>query len=340
VKNKLSFEITNQNVNNKLILTLNTDSTKAQDLFLFVEKNDSVWNPCDDMVLSDDNVKFYIYLNKYEVGDILTSFEIRSSSNLFPWQTNEGVTVLIDNEEVDTIHTNEYTTKFSDSGNHTIQMVYKGNNQLNMSYTTVYPFTVTQPEVQEDIPLPTTGEYKLRFVDKSKKTFTYGSNETFQLQLTKGNAPVPNRTVEVIKSTGGLPFSPMTNSKGLITVPIKNWDAGKWKVGGYFRADAKNVCSTYMWIEIKKLATTVTMNTGSFSKNDSVKFTFKAGNTALANTKVQLYVNGKAKDYTTSKNGTISFKMTAKKTYKFKAVYKGDKNHSSGELETTITITE
>jgi hypothetical protein len=82
------------------------------------------------------------------------------------------------------------------------------------------------------------------------------------------------------------------------------------------------------------------MNTGSFSKNDSVKFTFKAGNTALANTKVQLYVNGKAKDYTTSKNGTISFKMTAKKTYKFKAVYKGDKNHSSGELETTITITE
>lgn len=333
----MSFEINSTNIHNILILSLTTNSSTNISINLLVEVNDTSWsNPIAPSV-SGNVLTYRIPLSNYNVGDILTGFKLETSSSVSPWQTNEGLAVLIDDEEVDTIHTNEYTTQFSDSGDHTIQVVFKGNNQLNMSYTTKHPFKVVQPTVEEDIPLPDTGEYKLRFVDKSKKTFTYGDSATFQLQLTKGKAPVPNRTVEVVKPTG-IPDSHTTNSKGIINVPITGWNAGKWKIGGYFRADNKNVCSTYMWITINKMPTTVTMSTGSFQKDDNVKFKFKVGKDALANTKVQLFVNGKAKDYTTSSTGTIAFKLSQKKTYKLKAVYKGDKNYSAGELETTITI--
>ena len=93
-----------------------------------------------------------------------------------------------------------------------------------------------------------------------------------------------------------------------------------------------------MWITINKMPTTVTMSTGSFQKGDTVKFKFKVGKNALRDTRVQLFVNGKARDFTTSSTGTIAYPLSQKKTYKLKAVYKGDKNYSAGELETTITI--
>lgn len=339
MKNKLSFEITNQNHSNKLILTLNTDSTKAQDLFLFVEKNDSVWNPCDDMVLSDDNVKFYIYLNNYEVGDFLTSFEVRSNSSLFPWQTNEGVTILVDGKEaIDSpIHTNMYTTSFNDDGEHTIQAVYTGNNTLNMSMTTVHHFSINQYPVDPTTPVPSSGTYALNFVDKNLK-FVYGIPTTVKMILTKNKTPVDGRTVELIPAGSGEPASQVTKNGGIVSMSSSTWSAGKYKIGGYFTDDSKKIVSRYMNITVEKAPVDVTMSTGTFSKGDTIKFYFKSNKKALSKVKVQLYVNGKATDYTTSSSGVISYKFKTKGTYKLKAVYKGDKNHKSGELATTITI--
>lgn len=339
MKNKLSYEITNQNHSNKLILTLNSESTRVSDLNLFVEVNDESWHEADNVVYSENTAKFTILLSNYNVGDFLTSFEVRSNSSLFPWQTNEGVTILVDGKEaIDSpIHTNMYTTSFDDDGEHTIQAVYTGNNTLNMSMTTVHHFSINQYPVDPTTPVPSSGTYALNFVDKNLK-FVYGIPTIVKMILTKNKTPVDGRTVELIPAGSGEPASLVTKNGGIVSMSSSDWSAGKYKIGGYFTDDSKRIVSKYMNITVEKAPVDVTMSTGTFSKGDKIKFYFKSNKKALSKVKVQLYVNGKATDYTTSSSGVISYKFKTKGTYKLKAVYKGDKNHKSGELATTITI--
>lgn len=340
----MSYEINYNNVNLKLTLNSDTANPSSLKLRTYVNDSDTYFKEYTPIITFNESSPSYtlvynIALSEYNIGDVITKFYLTKNQSVFPWQTHEGVTILLDGEEVDTINTNVYTTKFDTSGEHTIQAVYKGNSALNMAVTDEFNFNVTQPPVDESgTVVPDTGTYKLNFVDKGLDTIYYNDGTVYRFRLTKGGVPVKGKVIEVVSATGGV-GSHTTDKNGIVTMNTTDkWVAGKYKIGAYFTEDSKTITSVYKNIVVKKRPTTITMNTGSFEKGSKIKFYFKSNKTPLTDTKVQLFVNGKVTNETTNSKGIIYYTFNSKGTYKFKAVYKGDKNHTKGEFETTVTI--
>ena len=334
-----------------LKLTLESNELTAPTLEVYINDEESPVESYTSSSLSSPYT-YEIPHSDYEIGDIITKFKLVQSEELLPWETEEGVTILIDGVEVANLNntnsstipnTNrvEYTTQFS-AGVHDIQTFYVGNNEYNMAMTDKLHFVVTQPEVQEEAETDpqNTGAYRLAFYGDTKLTTVYGKTVKLTLQLTKGGVPVNGKTVEVTLGGNGI-GSKITQNKGLAEFDTLNWSAGKYKVGGFFTENSKKIYSIYKTFTIEKAKSTITIDGGEYKKDGTIKFYFKYNdNTAITNTKVQLYVNGKLTTYTTDKWGKIAYKFGSKGTFKFKAIYKGTNNIEGQEFTTSITISE
>jgi hypothetical protein len=208
-----------------------------------------------------------------------------------------------------------------------------------MAMTDKKTFRVTQPSVENPNPSQT-GKYKLEFVDKNLKTLTYNDGKEIKFRLTRGGTAVRGKTVEKVTPTKIL--SSDTNKEGIVSFSNTGYPAGSYKIGAYMydyqdSADKKIVDSTYKTITIKKADPTITYTTASVKKGQKVQIKFKdnKGN-VVVNEKVPIYINGKLYNKKTNKNGNIWIKMTNTGTFKFKVVYKGNKNLN----KKTITFTK
>lgn len=342
----MNFVIPDNHHNLKLTLQSNGMGIPSLEVFI----NDSS-TPYRTYTSSSVNSP-YIYnipFSDYTVGDVITKCRLIQDSPVLPWQTHEGVTVLVDGVEVanlnyansTTVDTNcvTYTTKFKE-GTHDIQAFYVGNDEYNMSMTDKLHFIVAQPPVNESATPTTSGTYRLAFYGNTPSSSVYGKSAKITMQLTKGNAPVRGKTVERVVGGSGIGTA-STDAKGLVSMNTPTWNAGTYKIGGYFTEDSKKIYSVYKTFTVNKAPCTITIDGGTYKKDGVIKFYFKYNNsTPITNTKVQLYVNGKMTSYTTDKWGKIAYKFSSKGTFKFKAVYTGSKNIEKKEFTTTITISE
>ena len=358
-------------LHHNLLLKLNTDSTNTLSLKTYVNGSTTAHSPTytKDSTLSTDNVTvFKIPHSDYSLNDTITKFELVSANNTPLYQTNEGVIVLLDGEEIDTgkvttsggtdtlvkddngamvteeqLSNNKFYLQFGESGEHDIQAVYRGNDSIAMAMTDKVHFKVSQPPLNEEGSLANDGKYVLSFVEANTPTLRYGKGATVSFRLTKGGVPVPNRTIQRQFPNGSVGTA-TTDDKGIVSMDIpSNLDAGKYKIGAFFydSSTGKLVTSTYRDIVVEKVTPTLTDNfndTGVFVKGSTYKAVLKYNGKPLQNTKVQLQVNKDKITKTTSSYGVITYGFKSKGTYNIKVVYKGNTNINAVELSRTITI--
>lgn len=323
----------NDNYHN-LIIRLKTDSASPTDYQLKVYKNGSSSATSTINATTDteyeNTIYFTVPLSSYTIGDEL-SFTVSKTGSISLSNLNEGLTWLIDGEEVATTHTNTYTTRFDDSSKeHTIQCIYKGNDTLKMSYTPLKTFKVNQPVESSSQEPPLSGQYNLSFVDLPT-SFKYNDGKAITMKLTRGGVAVANKTVEKVTPNGI--GSQDTNKKGIVQFKNKNYNAGKYKIGGYFYdydnySNGKRI-QKYKTITIKKNDVNITMPDGNITKNNYATFYFRGvDGKRLVGEKVIIYINGKKGTYTTNKNGNVNIKRTKVANENYKVVFKGNKNYN------------
>ena len=354
------------NNNNKISVKLTTNTTESLTMsYKYQAYSDGV--PSGSAITKtvspttvDGKKVFTIYLNQYNVGDELKEFKVYGSSNSVNlWDTHEGITVLLNgeetevmpvynnsietetidgetvNKEVSELHRNKFALNFDEDGEYTLQAIYKGNNSTEMSATDEYTFHILQPQSSGGGgSTPVTGVYRLEFVNPNIKTLTYDDKKSIQFRLTRGGSPVSQKTVEKVAPNGSI-YSQDTNTSGIVTLVNNGYDAGKYKIGAYFKDsnddddDGIITVSTYKDVTIEK-ATPVLWHTPSpVNLGSKLHILLRdSHNQKMNNEKLIIYVNGSPKTSNTSTDGVyLSFKK--KGTYKIKVVYNGNKNHKA-----------
>ena len=359
----MSYKITN--LKNKLLFKLYTKLLTPSNLKLNLYLNDSTTHetPLTPTVSSteDESIKLLTYdipLSQFSLNDTIT-FELEYDGNRHLWQTNEGITWVIDGKEVATtmaninpnvaeqgVHADTFTYNFTEAGVHSIQAVYSGNDSYAMAMTPKQLFQVSQPDIQESGSLDNNGAYRIQFVNKGLKSMDYDDGTVVRFRLTKGGVPVPNKTIEMYRPTGE-PDSGLTDNKGYASWTNgssgNHYDAGTYTLGAFYQADGTHTtCRCSKKVTINKGTPVITHNnTGAgFIKGGQFIATLKYNGNAMTNTKLTVYTNGKAHTYTTNDSGKIYIKLSSKGTFKTKIVYKGDKNHKQVEESTTIIVVE
>ena len=320
----------------KVFKSTNSSSTNA----------DKVYTPIITTLEDDSSECLFIVKDKdFTIGDVLNRFIMTyEDSTLDIEDTNEGLTVLLDGEYFSTIHSDTFTTKFNKGGEHTIQIVYKGNELVNMASTTLERFNVLQPV---DGQASSSGVYKLEFVNKKLSTMTYNDLTVIAFRLTKGGSPQVGKTVEMVAPYGE-PITSVTDTRGIVSFTNNTrWNAGKYRIGAYFydysdNQDNKVIDSVYKNITIEKahlqcVHTSNPVGTGSsYQKKKRVEmhFTDRHGND-FKNKKMSIYINGQLKTIKTSSTGRIILYLK-QGTHKIRATYNGDTNYE----KSSVTFTE
>lgn len=309
-------------------------------LHLNLYKNDSSssFKTLDVASYDDTSVTFQIKYSFFNVGDTLTGVRCVYTGSKQLYDLNEGVTLLIDGEEVANIHSNTYTYD-SDSlkqGEHTIQAVYQGSDSLTMVATEPKTFNMTNTTQN--------GQYKLEFVDDKLKTLVWGDGTNIKFRLTRGGVPVANKTVEIIPPKGGEPWSADTDSNGLVgfTNSNPNFKVGDMKIGAYFNESQTLYAKVYKDITINKASAKIVVDTSStYHKGDYLKIKFRDNlNNDLTNEKVTVYVNGHPHTRKTTSNGNFLIKLKNATTYKFKAVFLGNNTTKKTESNFDIVVSQ
>ena len=345
----MTYTVTN--THQKIVITLDTESSATLSLKTYI--NDST-TAFDTYTLT--NGKFTIDLSDYDVGDVITKFEITQTGSPYLWETHEGVKILVNGVVQDDVEISNYTSgnntygkftlNFDKDDSYDVQAVYVGNGSNQMSATSKLSLQVKQPDLDEQGSLDNDGAYLITFVNPTLKSMEYYDFTEIKFRLTKGGVPVPNRVVQKITPTSeSSDQTPSTDNKGIFSI-VNNkdyWDAGKYKFGATFSDSGKVVASAFRDITIKKGTPTLRDNyegdndTG-FIIGAKYKVALEYRGSPMGNTKVDMYVNGKKTTKTTTDNGVIVYPFQTKGTFSIKTVYKGDKNHNQVEKLRKITI--
>lgn len=191
----------------------------------------------------------------------------------------------------------------------------------------------TPPAEDEDCQ-PTTGKYKLTI--SSPSTFTYRDKQKVTFRLTRGGLPVCSKTIEMVDFkyintaiTSRSGYASFTNNH------ISS-DAGSYKIGARFFEGRQQICKVFKDVKVKKATVEWVQTATASNVNDTARFKLRAvynkGESTewyreIANTKVTLYLDGKAYSKKTNANGNISVKVKKKGNRSFKCSFAGDKNH-------------
>ena len=299
----------------------------------------------------DDGVLTYTILSSnYNLNDLITKFELVLDGTTHLWETNEGVKWLIDGEEwadnggTDTFHTASKTFNWEESGTHTVEAVFVGNDALEHDATGKCAVLIEQPKAEEVPEYANDGKYRISFVNPQKVTsMSYNDGTKMEYLLTKGGKPVKqSRNIEIITPT--TIYSETLNPKtGKAYIKNdRNWKAGKYTIGAFYQ-DERNPkvitkCSKKITIDKGTPVFTDNFEGGTFIPESKYKLRLTFQNEPLVNRKITLYVNNKATTLTTNKGGVIYYPFKKTGTFVLKAVFKGSKNLKKIELMRTITV--
>lgn len=295
---------------------------------------------------------FQIPHNDFAVGDILDRFILEQShvtgATIPVWQTTDGVTILVDGEFHSKIHTNSFKLKFDNSGEHTVQAVYSGDEYTRMSYTDLERFEIKQHK-DSQTPTPSiVGKYALKFHNPPVlKDLTFNDHKKVYFKLTQAGVGVSGKTIEIQLPNGSV-VSKTTTSKGLVSFPNTGYSAGKYKIGAYFvdSETHKRYTSTYKDITIKKADVHLdetherVMKNNVYQKKRRVVIFFRnAYKKPFKKRKLSVYHNKQLKTMKTDDKGHIIMDVGVG-THTFKVVYNGNNDYNKKTLNFTVVVEE
>ena len=294
---------------------------------------------------------FRIPHNDFAVGDVLDRFILEqsgtSSATIPIWETTDGVTILVDGEFHSKIHSNTFKLKFDNSGEHSVQAVYSGDEYTKMSYTDLERFEIKQHKDSPTPPPSIVGKYALKFHNPSiLKDLTFNDHKKVYFKLTQGGKAVSGKTIEIQLPNGSVVSK--TTSKGLVSFPNTGYSAGKYKIGAYFvdSETHKRYTSTYKDITIKKADVHLdethekVMKKGVYQKKRRVVIFFRnAYKKPFKKRKLSVYHNKQLKTMKTDDNGHIIMDVGVG-THTFKVVYNGNNDYNKKTLNFTVVVEE
>ena len=288
---------------------------------------------------------FTIPLKNYNVGDTLNGFRLRwmgsGSASYKDLGAIDGVTFLVDGEEMSTEKSNTYTTKWDNVGEHTIQAVYRGNDTYTMAVSPKKTFYVHQDDSgsggQSSI-------YKLDFIDLNQDTFKYKDGSTVTVKLTRGGTPLGGETI-TLSSSKGYTTTAKTLSDGTAKLRLGELAVGKHTLNAVYEDDGEIQCSSQRTINIIKNKAHITYEHNDdkdyFNKGDWIIIHWQEPITYdgkhLNDRNLPVYINGRMYLCQTQSSGRTWIQFNNSGTYRFKAVYNGDDNLEYTEYEFTIT---
>lgn len=325
----MSYTITD--LSKKIVIKLTTKMTKT--IRLRFKRNGS-WVNYIYGEPSDGVITYIIPCSDYQIGDVLSSFQLSMGGSYKIGNFNEGLTFLIDGEEYETVYTDRLTTKFLDTNEHTIQAVFKGNSKYSMSYTPKKLFKVNQQSNPSPVP---SDLIVLEFVDKQNH-YVYKDNQKTTFKLTQGGRPLVNQIVEVVSNHGTTTLQ--TRADG--TVPFYNttMDAGTFLLRAYYYQNNIVKAITQREVTVDKGEANIDVPENTYSVGDTIqiKFSDPMGN-SLSGDKVTVYINEKVYNLSINQSGYMWIRFAHTGTFKFKIVYKGNKNLNAKTVEFTKTVT-
>lgn len=302
---------------------------------------------------------FTIPFKDFQIGDEITKMEVRTNTGRGIIEMAEGVTILIDGNETNVQKVesgestavldskgspimvnpikghNRFIVNFPDTEPHTVQAIYKGNDEVGVAISDKLYVKAKQAV--------NTGRYTL--TSKIPKTFKYMDTPDWTWTLKLNGTPVPNKTIEkVLPSTT---YSSDTNAKGQVHqgLPTSLAVLAKWTVGTY------TIIANFYHYNDPNDETTKTLvqckNTLKIVKNTpTLKFKESAGKgkdfaiglrdpqgQGMPNKNIILNVNGKKYTKKTNVNGNVRFKTNVKGRYKGSATFVGDANYNKATIK-------
>lgn len=272
---------------------------------------------------------FILPFKNFNIGDEITNIKFKNNLPLKLSELNEGLAILVDGKETQTIHSTDFTAKFTNTKPHTIQAAYKGNDEIGVAFSNKI-YIKAEDAVQM-------GKYTL--TSNIPKTFKYMDTPDWTWTLKLNGTPVPNKTIERVLPT--TTYSGDTNSKGQIHQGLPKLNVlAKWIPATYTiianfyhyndpqDLENKTLIQCKNKLTIVKNTPTLTF-TPSAGKGKKMKFKLKdPQGQAMPNQKIDLKINGKGYLRTTNSDGVVKFKTNVKGRYKGAATFIGNKYYN------------
>ncbi len=316
-----------------LVIKIKSNITSALKLKF---KRNGTFQSAINSTYSDNVHTWTIPLSNFSINDELSEFTVFMSGTHNLSSMNEGVTLLIDGEVIATLSSNNYTTKFMETGEHTMQAVYKGNDKYMMACTPQVTFMVQQSTDPSQ-----SNQYKLEFVDKTVSKFKYKDNQMVEFLLTQGGVPLGGETVEIVLPPPRNIDSAETKIDGTVATYNTDWGVGTHLLRAFYYVNSIVKAIVQKEIVIEKNNASITYPSRTFSKGEyiAIHFADPLGD-KLVGAKASIYINGKAYSNTTDSNGDIKVRFAHTGTFNFKVVFNGNENLKSTTVEFTKTISD
>lgn len=277
---------------------------------------------------------FIFPFKNFNIGDEITNIKFKNSSTLKLSELNEGLAILVDGKETQTIHSTDFTAKFTNTKPHTIQAVYKGNDEIGVAFSNKL-YLKAEDAVQM-------GKYTL--TSNVPKTFKYMSKPNWTWTLKLNGSPVPNKVIQIVLPT--VTYTLTTDSKGQVYqgLPTLNTLA-KWTpdtytiIANFYHYNDPNDLENKTLIQCKNKLTIVKNTpaltfTPSAGKGKKMKFTLKdPQKQAMPNQLIGLLINKKSYLKKTDSNGVVKFKTNVKGRYKGSATFIGNKYYNQKQIK-------
>lgn len=279
-----------------------------------------------------------VYPNMLSLCDLNVSYNLKNGDKIYFIVDGD----VLDQEQYVMTYPTPVPFTFEDTKEHEVSAVFVGDD--TRSYAIAPTVTIMSDQRPpsggggggggtEDCPKPQTGKYVLSI--DCPNTFKYRDGQKIRYRLTRGGNPVCGKIVEIVD------FKYMntatTDKNGYVETANTHLNApvGSYKLGARFYEGTVDKPITYVFKDVKVVKNDVdwrfngadTVNSYAFFKLHQKGDVSKP----LANTKVTVYIDGKATTKKTNDNGTVGFKITKKGNHKYKCVFAGDKNYKGGK---------
>ena len=361
----MNYEITD--LYHQLIILLDSQLQNTGDIYLQTFVNGSSAPYRSYVVENNSNpLKFIIKHSDYSVGDVITDVKVvlTKNSGIPLYSLNEGITILVDGVEakveqvtngavvldeddnpllVDEVTSPQFAIKLPNNDAHTIQAVYKGNEEIGVKFSD--KLTIVPEQRQESgSGGELIGNYVLKII-KMPKTMKYMSEVDWQFQLTKGGELISGKTLEKI-TPRNIWSDTDYNKDGIYYVKtpsldkLKQWNVGKYKCGARFyhyddpNTDKSIVCQVFQDITITKATPRLEWKQVPNGTKGYVYFYlrypklsgFTDSQLGIEGAKLKIKVGGKTYNKTTNSSGAVKIARNTKKYTSFKVSYAGNKN--------------
>lgn len=353
----------------KLHTTIKTTSNIKLDVY---EENDD--NPItysNTSTTLDDGSKeltFIVPHENYDPRTVLDKFIVRLQGTYNLFDLNEHISVLVDGEDsyvgkvtsnnpvydskgnlvmVTPLSTNKFALIFKDNNPHTIQAVYKGNEEIGVAISNTLMITPVQPS-QDQGQSQDDGRYVL--TQQIPSEMKYLETPNFRWKLTKGGAPAPNKVIERIVPNAV--WTATTNRNGEVMLrfgsdisALYSWTVGTYKIGGQFfhyneqdPTDKTVVSECWSTLKIiKNTPTLVFIPAGTVGWTTQFKLLDPQGE-PMPNRKITIRVGSQTYTKTTDSVGKVYLRINRRGNFKYTATFNGDNNYNAVSLNASETI--